>query len=240
MDRVTLRPQPPDPHPASLGGRAGADRISAFLEELARAPEVEPGTHTPGYESGQVVGRFHLQKVIGRGGFGVVFEAFDAELQRTVAFKAIRPGRGGKRAAQADWLRLEAIAAARLAHPGIVTLHDVGMAAVGPYLVLERLHGETLQDRLGRGPCRRARRSASRWRSPAALGHAHEAGVIHRDLSRPTSSSPTSGTRRCSTSGSPRSSGRATGPEAGPRPTWRPSSGAPRRRTPGPTSIHWA
>ncbi len=182
MDRVTLRPQPPEQDPASVGDGPGPERISAFLEEIARAPEVDPGAHPPGYEAGQVVGRFHLHRVIGRGGFGVVFEAFDAELQRTVAFKAVRPGRGGKRAARSGWLRLEAIAAARLAHPGIVTLHDVGMAAGGPYIVLERLHGETLQDRLERGllPPREAVRIA--LEVARALAHAHEAGVVHRDL----------------------------------------------------------
>ncbi len=188
MDRVTLRPQPLDQDLSSLGGGPAPDRISAFLEELARAPEVEPGSHSPGYEAGQVVGRFHLHQVIGRGGFGVVFEAFDADLQRTVAFKAIRPGRGGKRAAQADWLRLEAIAAARLAHPGIVTLHDVGLAAGGPYLVLERLHGETLQDRLGVGPCRPGRRPASRSRSPVPSDTPTRRGWSTGTSSLPTSS----------------------------------------------------
>ncbi|MEI6225396.1 MAG: serine/threonine-protein kinase, partial [Deltaproteobacteria bacterium] len=180
MDRVPPRPQPQDGS-ASIGGVA-PDRISAFLEELARAPDVEPAAPRPGYEVGQVVGRFHLQRMIGRGGFGVVFEAFDSELERTVAFKAIRPGGGARRTFQADWLRLEAMAAARLSHPGIVTLHDVGTAEGGPYIVMERLHGETLQDRLERGPLppREAVRIA--LEVARALGHAHESGVVHRDL----------------------------------------------------------
>ena len=168
--------------PASLPSGVSPERMSAFLVDLARTPEIDPAAATHGYQAGQVVGRFRLRREIGRGGFGVVFEAFDAELERRVAFKAIRTRRGSRSHVDGQWLRQEATAAARLAHPNIVTIHDVGTAPGGPYLVLELLHGETLQDRLDRGPLMPREAVRIALDVARALAHAHEAGVIHRDL----------------------------------------------------------
>ncbi|WP_242371394.1 serine/threonine-protein kinase, partial [Anaeromyxobacter sp. SG26] len=156
--------------------------MSALLGELARAPEVQLGSaweHVLG--PGAVVGRFELLREIGRGGFGIVYEARDRELGRSVAFKAIRAG--DRAALQEDRLLREAEAAARLSHPNIVTLFDAGRCEHGPYLVLELLRGETLADRLTGEPL--ATGEALRIGSAVAhaLAHAHAAGVVHRDLS---------------------------------------------------------
>ncbi len=155
--------------------------FSALLEEMAAAPEV---SLSEGWEQrlkpGAVVGRFELLREVGRGGFGIVYEARDHDLGRLIAFKAIRPG---PRTAPRDrWLLDEAEAVAQLNHPNIVTLHDVGTCESGPYLILELLRGETLEERLVRGPL--PLREALRVAVGMARGleHAHAAGVIHRDL----------------------------------------------------------
>jgi hypothetical protein len=177
---------PAGDNPAELPERSGLrdpTQLSALIEELARAeaPELWQEAATPPLRGGDLVGKFELVRELGRGGFGVVFEARDLELGRAVAFKALRPRRrlapGGD-----EMLRREAEAVARLQHPAIVTLHDLGKGPTGPFLIFELLRGETLAQRLSRGPLvlREAVRVA---RDVAeALAHAHEAGIIHRDL----------------------------------------------------------
>jgi pentatricopeptide repeat protein len=150
--------------------------MSALLEELAEAPEMRPGT---GIGPGSVIGgRFEVLRELGRGGFGLVFEARDRELGRLVAVKVVRPRRG----APTSMLRAEAEAAAQLHHPNIVTIHDVGSAAGEGWIVLELLRGETLEDRLRRGPLPRAEAAHVAGEIARGLAHAHRSGVIHRDL----------------------------------------------------------
>ncbi len=156
-------------------------QISALLEHLAQPPEREPGEWW-GPAVGSSVGRFDLLRELGRGGFGVVYEARDRELGRIVALKAIRPGPRPLAEARRQWLRREAEAAAQLSHPNIVTLHDVGTSERGPYLVLEMLHGETLLERLTRGALPQAEAVAVAIEVARALAHAHAQGVLHRDL----------------------------------------------------------
>jgi TolB-like protein len=133
-----------------------------------------------GFHPGQVVGRFEIVREIGRGGFGVVYEAKDVELGRTVALKAVLPTAAPN--VREDRLLREAEAAARLSHPNIVTVHDVGRCDAGPYLVLELLHGQNLARRLDQGalPLREALRIAVKVAK--GLAHAHAEGVVHRDL----------------------------------------------------------
>jgi tetratricopeptide (TPR) repeat protein len=150
--------------------------MSALLEELAEAPEVRPGS---GIGPGTVIGgRFEVLRELGRGGFGVVFEARDRELGRLVAVKVVRPRRG----VDPSMLRAEAEAVAQLHHPNIVTVHDLGSAGGEGWLVLELLRGETLEDRLRRGalPSGEALRVATEI--ARGLAHAHHSGVVHRDL----------------------------------------------------------
>ena len=166
---------------AEAGRRAfGGRSISALLSEIARAPEVDIGAAAARLRPGVVVdGRFEIVREVGRGGFGVVYEARDLSLGRTVAFKVVSGGQG---AIREDRLLREAAAAARLCHPNIVQLHDLGHSEYGPFLVMELLRGQTLCERLATGvvPPRDAMHLTRDV--AAALVHAHSAGVIHRDL----------------------------------------------------------
>src|SRR5512138_1853379 len=159
------------------------DALSALLAEIVAASDAAaPAPWERVLAPGAVVaGRFELVRELGRGGFGIVFEALDRELRRRVAFKAIRPGERARDPASAELLRREAMAVAQLQHPNIVTLYDAG-ADAGPYLILELLRGETLARRLGRG--RISAREAMRVALAVsrALVHAHANGVLHRDL----------------------------------------------------------
>jgi len=150
--------------------------MSALLEELAEAPEVQPGA---GIGPGTVIGgRFEVLRELGRGGFGVVFEARDRELGRLVAVKVVRPRRG----VDPRMLRSEAEAAAALHHPNIVTVHDLGSDGGEGWLVLELLRGETLEERLRRGPLPGPEALRVATEVARGLAHAHHAGVLHRDL----------------------------------------------------------
>ena len=158
--------------------RPGA--VTALLEQLARAP-AEGDDSLPALRPGQIVGRFEVVRELGHGGFGRVYEARDRELGRSVAFKLLR--NGSLPDLKEERLLREAEAAARLSHPNIVTLHDVGRAEEGSYLVLELLRGVTLAERLARGllPPREALRVGVEIAK--GLAHAHAHGVTHRDLS---------------------------------------------------------
>ncbi len=140
--------------------------LSALLREIASAPDAQlGGAWGPVLRPGAVVGRFELVRELGRGGFGVVWEAKDRELGRAVAFKAVRAG--GQTSLREERLLREAEAAARLSHPNIVTLYDVGRSEHGPYLVLELLNGRTP------GPVSvsaRSTRSSAQWHPVAASG----------------------------------------------------------------------
>jgi len=165
----------------STDPRAGlkAGVLTRLLAEGAAPADVDPAGAAllPGAE----VGRFVLEREIGRGGFGRVFEARDRELNRHVALKVLRP-RPEALGAEGDLLRQEGEAAAQLTHENVVTVHELGRCEWGVYLVLELLEGETLAERLSRGPLPvdEAVRIAAGVAS--ALAHAHARGVLHRDL----------------------------------------------------------
>ncbi len=160
----------------ATGLKPGA--LTALLEEVAATPErhlAEPGPLVPG----TLVGRFEIVREMGRGGFGVVYEARDRDLGRPVALKLVRPGRiteeGGKVSREAD-------AIARLSHPNLVTLFEVGRAEQGPFLVFEFLRGKTLQERMDHGPMPVREAVHLATEVTRGLSHAHAEGVVHRDL----------------------------------------------------------
>jgi tetratricopeptide (TPR) repeat protein/predicted Ser/Thr protein kinase len=127
------------------------------------------------------IGRHRIERELGRGGMGVVYRAFDDELRRPVAIKMILdPSRAG--ASELERFRREASAAARLAHPGIVAVHEVGEHEGKPYIVMELVEGESLEQLLRREKPS-PRRTAELLREVAtALDFAHSAGIVHRDV----------------------------------------------------------
>jgi hypothetical protein len=133
----------------------------------------------------RTIGRYEIVDVIGRGAMGVVYKARDPLLDRTVAIKTIvgtaQLGRGVRKAFLERFDR-EAKAAARIAHPAIVTIFDVGIEGDAPFLVMEYLPGETLADRLDRTrlPLGQAVQAARDLAS--ALGCAHKERIVHRDV----------------------------------------------------------
>ncbi len=159
-----------------------AAQMSALLADLVRTPEAELATGwVPSLRAGEPLGRFTLKRELGRGGMGVVWEAEDPALGRTVAVKLVKPGHKAAGRGEA-WLRREAEAVARLNHPNIVTLYDLGAAEAGTYLVFELLRGRPLDERLQDGPLPLSSVLAIGVEVARALVHAHGQGVIHRDL----------------------------------------------------------
>ena len=125
--------------------------------------------------------RYRLEHVLARGGMAEVWAAWDERLARPVAVKLLRADLT-HRIDIRDRLRREARAAARLDHPGVVRVFDVGEVDGVPFLVMERLPGETLADRYRAGEVDDAWLLQSAVDIAEALAIAHESGVIHRDI----------------------------------------------------------
>ncbi len=125
-----------------------------------------------------VLNRFLIERRIGSGGFGVVYEAWDGRLERPVAVKAIESrGAGlGRRVLR------EAQAAARLNHPGIVTLYEMGEENGNALLVTELVDGSTLSRLADEGELSDREIAEVGADLCEALDHAHSRGVVHRDI----------------------------------------------------------
>jgi serine/threonine-protein kinase len=129
-----------------------------------------------------LAGRYHLERLVGRGGMGTVYAALDTALDRRVAAKLLREdlvGGGG-----AERFQSEARLAAALSHPNVVTVHDIGVTAGGrAFFIMELLEGVTLREELARaGPVPAARLLHIMRGVCAAVDAAHESQMIHRDL----------------------------------------------------------
>lgn len=128
-----------------------------------------------------LVDRYELRRVLGYGGMAEVWDGWDHRLDRAVAVKMMHRAV----AAQPDTRRrfeTEARAAARLSHPNIVAVHDFGEHDGTPFIVMERLPSQTLADVIAQGALSPQRAAAVLADVLAALGAAHGAGVLHRDI----------------------------------------------------------
>lgn len=126
-------------------------------------------------------GDYTFLRELGRGGMGIVYEALQGKLNRRVAVKLL-PGGGLARPELRQRFRAEAEAAARLRHPHIVTIHEVGELDGQPFFAMELVAGPSLAELVQTQPLP-PQRAARYIRVVAeAIAHAHAAGVLHRDL----------------------------------------------------------
>src|SRR3954466_15735922 len=160
------------------GRRVGSDRE----QELARTATAAASATTadPPVPLGATLGRYRLERELGAGAVGGGHAAFDPDLERRIALKVLK---GATTAAQArDRLLREARAMARLSHPNVVTVHEVGTAGGRDFIAMELIHGESLAEWL-RAPRRPAAAILDAFLAAGrGLAAAHAAGIIHRDF----------------------------------------------------------
>jgi len=172
-----------DPHPTIPPDVEDDYEEIKLVAEPVLAPSRRPATN-PSIPSTQAVGRYTLERLLGQGTFGRVYEARDSKLGRKVALKLLNPEQARSIEIRQRFVQ-EAHAAACISHPGIVTVFDAGdLDDRGTaYIAMELLAGESLHARLvRRGPIPSAKVREIGRQAASALEAAHHAGVIHRDL----------------------------------------------------------
>jgi tetratricopeptide (TPR) repeat protein/predicted Ser/Thr protein kinase len=129
--------------------------------------------------AGRRIDRYVIVDQLGRGGMGVVYKAYDPDLGRTVALKLLRGDAGGRHALR---LEREARAIARLAHPNVVAIHDVGRAGADLFIAMECVEGESLRRWLADRPRPLHAVLDVFLQAARGLAAAHDAGLVHRDF----------------------------------------------------------
>ncbi|WAS96008.1 serine/threonine-protein kinase [Nannocystis punicea] len=185
-----------EPDPAGLTRRAESTR--ALLREGAALVRAAAPTHstvstqsgqtvrvTPrivAVQPGETIGRFTVLERLGSGAMGVVYSAYDPELDRKIALKILHTRSQDSSARGNARLLREAQAMARLSHPNVVVVHDVGMHRQDVFLAMEFIRGKTLQA-FSEERARSWQEVVSVYRQAGAgLAAAHAAGLVHRDF----------------------------------------------------------
>ena len=168
------------PHLAeTLERRIKALKATAWLNEPV---EAEDNRQSPDdYGLPKRLGRYELQSLIGSGGFGQVWKAFDSELHRSVAIKVPHPDRIGS-GQDAERFVQEARRVAQLSHSGIVPVHDVGRHEDVVFIVSEFIDGKSLLELLHEGSVSEEKAVNIVRNVAFALDHAHQKSFIHRDI----------------------------------------------------------
>ncbi len=165
-DRPLERERSREPHREKVTGGANAPLEPTRTEDLPR---------------GTAIGRYLVVHRLGAGGMGVVYAAYDAELDRKVALKLLRPKAAGGSAGHARLLR-EAQAMARVSHPNVIAIHDVGTFGDQVFMAMDLVEGSTL--------AKWVKEKNRTWQEIAralldagnGLAAAHAAGLVHRDF----------------------------------------------------------
>src|ERR1700693_3005327 len=131
--------------------------------------------------AGARLGPYEILAPIGAGGMGEVYKARDTRLERTVAIKVLSSHLSASPEVRQRFER-EAKTISQLSHPHICALYDVGREGDTEYLVMEYLEGETLSDRLAKGPLPLEQTLRYGTEIADALDKAHRQGIVHRDL----------------------------------------------------------
>ena len=155
-------------------GGTGLESVGAHPSSVNLTGQVDP-------RIGTELGRYQLIQLLGRGGMGLVYQAFDPVLKRSVAAKILSEWKSDDPESQARFLR-EAQAVARLNHPNVVSIYEINDQPPHRSLVLEYVDGGSLADLMREGPV--PWREATRLMEQACRGLtvAHKANLIHRDL----------------------------------------------------------
>ena len=127
------------------------------------------------------IGPYRIEQLLGSGGMGEVYRAFDERLRRHVALKHIRPDKAERPKAKARFLR-EARVAARLNHPALVHVHDILEIDDSLWIVMELVEGQGLDRVVANGPLPLGRGLALALEITSGLAAIHAAGILHRDL----------------------------------------------------------
>ncbi|MCB9701177.1 MAG: SUMF1/EgtB/PvdO family nonheme iron enzyme [Myxococcales bacterium] len=168
---------PPPAGPATAATVAELDPEEAPTAPAATAVGMLGGALL---ERGATIGRYVVLSRLGSGGMGVVYAAYDPELDRKVALKLLKAGQGDA-AGRARLLR-EAQAMAKLAHPNVVAVHDVGTVDDQVFIAMEFVQGTTLSRWLWQKPRSWAQIVELSLAVGRGLAAAHRAGLVHRDL----------------------------------------------------------
>ncbi|HWB82244.1 MAG TPA: serine/threonine-protein kinase [Nannocystaceae bacterium] len=171
-------PEGSDATAAGSPGRPDAE-ADTIIEGQRGTSTVESSDH--GLTPGTRLGRYVVLEEIGQGGMGLVFSAYDPELNRKVALKLLRPNQSERKRARSRLLQ-EAQALAKLAHPNVITVYDVGTIGERVFVAMELIEGTTIKGWLAEKP--------RRWDEvlevfiPAGRGlaAAHAANLVHRDF----------------------------------------------------------
>src|SRR5688572_9102741 len=159
---------------------ADETEADSLVRAVAAAPSIDPAPLGPELQAGTIVeGTFRIERRLGEGAMGVVYAALDLSLDRRIALKVHRQHRGDELRRSRMWR--EAKAMARLSHPNIVAVHEVGLHAGCVFIAMELVDGGSIRD---------WQRSSHSWREVLAvylqaamgLAAAHRVGLVHRDF----------------------------------------------------------
>jgi len=173
------------PAPATAHGTQGAhDAATTGLPAGTLPTGGTAPSSAPRQSRMEKINRYLIKGELGKGAMGAVYEAVDPVIGRTVALKVLHSSMVDEEEAKAleDRLFREASSAGRLAHPGIVTVYDVGKEGEMAFIAMERVEGPTLQQMMKDRKIDRQQTLEILRQAAAAMDYAHAEGIIHRDI----------------------------------------------------------